>query len=191
MTLSLPKATLCSRLRLRYDDLEYKVLELFNENIETNEEVEAVCKIVRKLPSLKFIHLSGNRINDDHLVPLFESLPLTLEGIDLSYNNFTSKGLHYVLLQTHRFKRLTELHIYNAKNLRIYDWSILDFHPMLCDFQGTFGVPLQTFLRTKINFFLQRDTIKNYRLKLRKFIWLIAKKKIDEFLLIELFHKLN
>ena len=116
MTLSLPKATLCSRLRLRYDDLEYKVLELFNENIETNEEVEAVCKIVRKLPSLKFIHLSGNRINDDHLVPLFESLPLTLEGIDLSYNNFTSKGLHYVLLQTHRFKRLTELHIYN-KNL--------------------------------------------------------------------------
>ncbi len=120
MILSLAKATILY-FRLRYlldniDDLEYKVLELYNENIETNEEVETVCKIIRKLPSLKFINLSGNRINNDHLVLLFESLPLTLEGIDLSFNNFTSKGLHYVLLQTRRFKRLTELHIYN-KNL--------------------------------------------------------------------------
>ena len=52
MTLSLPEVSLCSRLQRllgSIDDLNYEVEELClnKTDIKTNEEVEAVCEIVR------------------------------------------------------------------------------------------------------------------------------------------------
>ena len=194
MTLSLPEVSLCSRLQRllgSIDDLNYEVEELClnKTDIKTNEEVEAVCEIVRKLPNLKIINLSKNQINDEQLVHLFQSLPLTLEVICLSRNRLTSKGIRYILMQSHRFKRLKSLYIYGYWNIK--HTNELDFHSTLKTVDVNFNPSpsIQTLLRTKL--IPIEKSVSNYRLKLRKFIWLVAKKKIDEFLLIELFHKLN
>ena len=196
MTLSLPKAPLCSQLKClldSIDDLDYEVikLDLNYRKIKSDEEVELLCKIIRKLPNLKTIDLRYNNIHDEHLVGLFDALPLTLEEIDLSYNEITTDdGVRFILQQVHRFKRLHSLHLHDY-NISAY-YNELDFHPNLCflyTLNGGGRRTVQRFLRTEL--MPCNQIICRYRLKLRKFIWLVAKKKIDEFLLIELFHKLK
>ena len=120
MTLSLPKSPLCSRLKClldSIDDLDYKVIELdLNyRKIKSDEEVELLCKIIRKLPNLKTIDLRYNNIHDEHLVGLFDTFPLTLEEIDLSHNEITTDGIHYIFQRSYRFKhlRLLLLRIYH------------------------------------------------------------------------------
>ena len=198
MTIHLSKLPLYLRLRGLLADIDYNTdpycekvsFYLENEGKITDEELELLCKIISKLPNLKEINLTRNHLNDDQLFKIFQVFPLTLESVNLSYNDFSDDGFRFILQQVHRFKRLRCLFIW-ACNVQQDHFNELDFHPSLRYFHPLLNetLPIQTLLRTKINNY--HEVVRRYRKKIRKFIWLVAKKKIDEFLLIEVFHKLK
>lgn len=87
---------------------------LADEKILSDDEIEFICKIIRKLPNLKQINLARNQIDDDQLFKLFRALPLTLESLNLSNNKFSDYGVGFIFQQLTRFKYLRVLYLYGC-----------------------------------------------------------------------------
>ena len=163
-----------------------------------------LCESLDLLPNLKQLTIYENPNIDDECVKLLvESSRLTpmLSHLSLTGTSISSLGLEYLL----SIRSLKSLNIRRSlKTISIKkedDGSILDFNLTLrvLNIDTIFKIPVNLLLRNNLMFYFNapyeisrvKPSIGRYRLKIWKFIWLIAKRKIDEFLLIEFFHKLK
>lgn len=207
--------TECIRMLPRFSDI--RVLDL-SCNPELNPGwMTHLCDGLRLLPLLEILNLDNTNMDDEDLKILCQNFHLipNLRELDLSGNRqLTNESI--LCLNECLKKDLLELRILKLGDIDedeyfTYDAELLklglQYHPNIRHLQINgyldFFRDLKFLLRThKLNYceILDRHDrrtrkpkigIRKYRLKIKKFIWLIAKKKIDEFLLIEVFHKLK
>ena len=59
--------------------IDPEIEEITLGDLKTDEEVRLLCLIIRQLLNLKKFQLYYSEINDNHVLSLFEVLPLTLQ----------------------------------------------------------------------------------------------------------------
>ena len=154
-----------------------------------------LCESLDLLPNLECLNFEINsNFNDDCIQLLVEHCHLIpkLKTLRLEGTNVTNKCLN--LLK--KISSLQELNISftNVSEFPDFNFNLKYVTIIVYDKYKRVRFCLRSnviLLIDSPSYYLDPkvpEPIENYRLKLRKFIWLISKKKMDEFLLIEVFH---